>query len=150
MKPSRVPRRVICADFSTSIVTMVFTTTMCVGVGETIQFRVRHLDQNCNLNPTSICRGDVALKDLPKKGDVRTPLGVPRCVMLKALLRFAKTFILGPVPTALEPSRLNSMAFEILKLISKYFGPISLFLTTPSGRSLLTPSPLLSRPVVIV
>ena len=49
-------------------------------------------DQNWNLIPASIVRGEVALKDRLKNRDVMTPLGVPRWVMLKALFRFAKIF----------------------------------------------------------
>ena len=76
------------------------------GIGGPLGHRVSHFtlaveqssgrqassNQNWNLIPTSNVRGEVALNDLMKKGDVITPLGVPKCVMLKALFMFAKTF----------------------------------------------------------
>jgi len=56
-----------------------------------------------------------------------TPLGVPGCVMLKALYRFAKTFICVP-GLKLDPScdvaaRFNSNAFEKLKLTLNELDP---------------------------
>jgi len=79
-------------------------------------------------------------------GDVITPLGVPRLTVLNALLMFAKTFRLDAL-FLLCPIR---NALEILKPTPRYVGPILLRRRIPGGRSLITPSPLSSLPVVML
>jgi len=61
--------------------------------------------------PTSISWGLAALVDLPKNGEVITPLGVPRLTVLNALLMFAKTFRLDAL-FLLRPSR-NALEIQI-------------------------------------
>src|SRR5688572_5796899 len=96
--------------------------------------------------PTSISLGLEAFVDFPKNGDVITPLGVPRFTVLNALFIFANTLRFD-APLRLLPIR---DAFEVLKPTLRYVGPILVSRRIPGGRSFVMPSPLSSRPVVML
>src|SRR5262245_17445359 len=64
-------------EISVTIATTIVPSALMPSCLSVFMVAFYYLLQNWNRIPTSISRGEDALKDLPKNGEVSTPLGVP-------------------------------------------------------------------------